>query len=47
MAAKTPTKGSGKGKSNGTKPGENPGKIVDLDVASEMSESFQIGRAHV
>ena len=22
------------------KPGENPGKIVDIDVSQEMSESF-------
>ena len=38
MAAKT-TK-PGKGKNAGPKPGEFPGKIVDIDVSSEMSESF-------
>ncbi len=29
-----------KGKATGPKPGEFPGKIVDIDVSSEMSESF-------
>ena len=33
MATKTP-------KAVLPKPGENPGKIVDIDVSSEMSESF-------
>ena len=35
MAAKTT-----KGKNAGPKPGEHPGRIVDIDVSSEMSESF-------
>ena len=39
--AKTPTKSGTKGKKSvGPKPGEFPGKIVDIDVSSEMSESF-------
>ncbi|MEY2690982.1 MAG: hypothetical protein RLZ80_249, partial [Actinomycetota bacterium] len=38
MAAKS-TKTT-KGKATGPKPGEHPGKIVDIDVSSEMSESF-------
>ena len=38
MAAKTTS--SGKGKNSGPKPGEHPGKIVDIDVSSEMSDSF-------
>ena len=37
MATKTPPKGK---KPAGPKPGEYPGKIVDIDVSSEMSESF-------
>jgi len=37
MATKTPPKGK---KPVGPKPGEYPGKIVDIDVSSEMSESF-------
>ena len=40
MAAKTTDKGKGAKKSAGPKPGEFPGKIVDIDVSSEMSESF-------
>ena len=43
--AKTPaekgtTKGSKGKKPTGPKPGEYPGKIIDIDVASEMSGSF-------
>ena len=37
MAAKTKAT---KGKATGPKPGEEPGKIVDIDVSSEMSDSF-------
>ena len=38
---KTPAKRATKGKKPiGPKPGEYPGKIVDIDVSSEMSESF-------
>ena len=37
MAAKTKAT---KGKNSGPKPGEEPGKIVDIDVSSEMSDSF-------
>ena len=42
MASSTKSSGSGKqkGKAIGPKPGEHPGKIVDIDVSSEMSESF-------
>jgi DNA gyrase/topoisomerase IV subunit A len=42
MASTTKSSGSGKqkGKTAGPKPGEHPGRIVDIDVASEMSESF-------
>ena len=40
MAAKTTDKGKGAKKNAGPKPGEFPGKIVDIDVSSEMSESF-------
>jgi DNA gyrase/topoisomerase IV subunit A len=41
MATKkaAPAKGA-KAKTTGPKPGEFPGKIVDIDVSSEMSESF-------
>jgi DNA gyrase/topoisomerase IV subunit A len=41
MATKkaAPAKGA-KGKVVGPKPGEFPGKIIDIDVSSEMSESF-------
>ena len=39
--AKTPAKSAAKGKKViGPKPGEFPGKIVDIDVSTEMSESF-------
>jgi DNA gyrase/topoisomerase IV subunit A len=39
--AKTPAKSAAKGKKAiGPKPGEFPGKIVDIDVSTEMSESF-------
>jgi DNA gyrase/topoisomerase IV subunit A len=39
--AKTPAKSAAKGKRViGPKPGEFPGKIVDIDVSTEMSESF-------
>ena len=38
-AAPKEAKGT-KGKVVGPKPGEFPGKIVDIDVSSEMSESF-------
>ena len=40
--AKTPTKTSKTSKTKVTAPkaGENPGKIVDIDVSTEMSESF-------
>jgi len=39
--AKSPAKSAGKGKKPvGPKPGEYPGKIIDIDVSSEMSESF-------
>lgn len=34
------TKTKGGKKNSGPKPGEFPGKIVDIDVSSEMSESF-------
>ncbi|MSZ90795.1 MAG: hypothetical protein F2576_03325, partial [Actinobacteria bacterium] len=37
--AKTPTKSKAK-KPTGPKPGEYPGKIVDIDVSKEVSESF-------
>ena len=40
MAAKTTDKSKGGKKNAGPKPGEFPGKIVDIDVSSEMSESF-------
>jgi DNA gyrase/topoisomerase IV subunit A len=39
--AKTPSKSAAKSKKpDGPKAGEYPGKIVDIDVSSEMSESF-------
>jgi len=39
--AKTPAKTAAKGKKPvGPKPGEYPGKIVDIDVSKEVSESF-------
>ena len=39
--AKTPSKSAAKSKKPvGPKAGEYPGKIVDVDVSSEMSESF-------
>ena len=39
--AKTPAKSAAKGKKPaGPKPGEYPGKIVDIDVSKEVSESF-------
>jgi DNA gyrase/topoisomerase IV subunit A len=39
--AKTPAKSAAKGKKViGPKPGEFPGKIVDIDLSTEMSESF-------
>jgi DNA gyrase/topoisomerase IV subunit A len=39
--AKTPSKSAAKSKKPvGPKPGEYPGKIVDVDVSSEMSDSF-------
>ena len=39
--AKTPSKSAAKSKKSvGPKAGEYPGKIVDVDVSSEMSESF-------
>lgn len=37
--AKTPTKSKAK-KPAGPKPGEYPGKIIDIDVSQEVSESF-------
>ena len=30
-----------KTKNVGPKPGEHPGKVVDVDVSSEMSDSFR------
>ncbi len=39
-AASTKAKKPNSGKAIGPKPGEYPGKIVDIDVSSEMSESF-------
>jgi hypothetical protein len=39
--AKTPSQSAAKSKKPvGPKAGEYPGKIVDVDVSSEMSESF-------
>ena len=39
--AKTPVKSAAKGKKPvGPKPGEYPGKIIDIDVSKEVSESF-------
>jgi hypothetical protein len=39
--AKTPAKSAAKGKKPaGPKPGEYPGKIVDIDVSKEVSDSF-------
>jgi len=38
--ANTPTKGARGKKPIGPKPGEFPGKIVDIDVSQEISESF-------
>ena len=39
--AKSPAKSAAKGKKPvGPKPGEYPGKIVDIDVSKEVSESF-------
>jgi len=39
--AKTPVKTAAKGKKPvGPKPGEFPGKIIDIDVSKEVSESF-------
>ncbi len=37
---KTPTKGAKGKKPIGPKPGEFPGKIIDIDVSQEISESF-------
>jgi DNA gyrase subunit A len=39
MASKK-SSGTTKAKNSGPKPGEDPGRIVDIDVSSEMSESF-------
>ncbi len=39
--AKNPAKTAAKGKKPvGPKPGEFPGKIIDIDVSKEVSESF-------